>query len=32
VARVARQYLAPASRIVGWFEPIADHPPGSGNA
>ncbi len=24
VARVARQYLAPANRTVGWFEPLAD--------
>ncbi len=24
VARVARRYLAPSKRIVGWFEPIAD--------
>ena len=32
VARVARQYLAPSSRTVGWFEPTADQPPSKGRA
>ena len=27
VARVARQYLAPANRTVGWFEPLSDELP-----
>ena len=32
VARVARQYLAPSSRTVGWFEPIAEHSADMGTA
>jgi zinc protease len=32
VARVARRYLAPTSRTVGWFEPLPDGPAGSRSA
>ena len=32
VARVARRYLAPTGRTVGWFEPLPDGPAGSRSA
>ena len=32
VARVARRYLAPTDRTVGWFEPLPDGPAGSRSA